>query len=155
MEELQILLVPDREHQKVFPDVLVVGFHNGKSLNDHLVRASLPILNNTLDNEPCGKSNCHVCILIVNTDTFSPITTDKTFKMNKNSLNCNSKKEVVYLLECKKCKNPYVGAAQTKFCVGSNDYKSAHKSFKTKKRGTQKLFHGHYIQDHHEGKDDW
>ena len=36
-----------------------------------------------------------------------------------------------------------------------NNYKSAHKSFKTKKRKTQKLFHGHYIQDDHEGKDDW
>ena len=36
-----------------------------------------------------------------------------------------------------------------------NNYKSAHKSFKTKKRETQKLFHGHYIQDDHEGKDDW
>ena len=35
-----------------------------------------------------------------------------------------------------------------------NNYKSAHKSFKTKKPKTQKLFHGHYIQDDHEGKDD-
>ena len=36
-----------------------------------------------------------------------------------------------------------------------NDYKSAYKSCKTKKRETQKLFHGHYIQDDHEGKEDW
>ena len=36
-----------------------------------------------------------------------------------------------------------------------NNYKSAHKSFKTKKRETQKLIHGHYIQDDREGKDDW
>ena len=35
-----------------------------------------------------------------------------------------------------------------------NNDKSAHKSFKTKKRGTQKLFHGYYIQDDHEEKDD-
>ena len=34
------------------------------------------------------------------------------------------------------------------------NYTSAHKSFKTKKQQTQKLFHGHYIQDDHEGKDD-
>ena len=33
-----------------------------------------------------------------------------------------------------------------------NNYKSAHKSFKTKKRETQKLFHGHHIQNDHEGK---
>ena len=36
-----------------------------------------------------------------------------------------------------------------------NNYKSADKSFKTKKRETQNLFHGHYMQDDHEGKDDW
>ena len=35
-----------------------------------------------------------------------------------------------------------------------NNYKSAQKSFKTKKRGTQKLFHRHCIQDDYEGKDD-
>ena len=35
-----------------------------------------------------------------------------------------------------------------------NNYKSVHKSFKSKNRETQKLFQGHYIQDYHEGKDD-
>ena len=33
-----------------------------------------------------------------------------------------------------------------------NNYKSTHKSFKTKKGGTQKLFHRYYQQDDHEGK---
>ena len=36
-----------------------------------------------------------------------------------------------------------------------NNCKRAHKSFKIKKRETQKLFHGHYIPDDHEGKIDW
>ena len=78
LEELQILLAPDTEHQKVFPNVRIVGFWHGKSLEDHLVRASLPILNNTLGSDPCGKRNCQVCQFIVNIDTFSPITTDET-----------------------------------------------------------------------------
>ena len=39
LEELQILLAPDKEHQKVFPNVPIVGFRNGESLKDHLVRA--------------------------------------------------------------------------------------------------------------------
>ena len=90
------------EHQKVFP-VAIVGFRNGKSLRGHLVRISLPILNNTLGSEPCGKRNCQVCQFIVNKDTFSPIITDETFEINKGPLNCYSKK-VVYLSECKKCK---------------------------------------------------
>ena len=51
-----------------------------------------------------------VCQFIVNTDTFNPITTDETFKINKSPLHFNSKK-VIYLSECKKYKNPYVGKA--------------------------------------------
>ena len=47
-------------------------------------------------------------------------------------LNCNAKK-VVYLSECKKCKNPYVGKAQTKLRMRFYNYKSANKSFKTTK----------------------
>ena len=94
MEKLQILLAPDKKYQKVFPDVSIVGFPNEKSLKDHLVRASLSILNNTLGSEPCGKRNCQVCQFIVNIDTFSPIKTDEAFKINKGPLNCNSKKVV-------------------------------------------------------------
>ena len=32
LEELQILLAPDKEHEKFFPEVPIVGFRNGKSL---------------------------------------------------------------------------------------------------------------------------
>ena len=67
MEELQILLVPDKEHQKVFPQAFIEGFRNGKSLKDHLVRVSLPILNQILGSELCGKRNCQVFQFIVNT----------------------------------------------------------------------------------------
>ena len=100
------------------------------------------------------KRNWQVCQFLVNTNIFSPITAYETFKINKGPLNCNSKK-VVYLSECKKCKNPYVDKAQTKFRMRLNNYKIAHISLKIKKRETLKLFHGHYIQDDHEGKDDW
>ena len=34
LEELQILLAPDKEHKKVFPEVPIVRFRNGKSLKD-------------------------------------------------------------------------------------------------------------------------
>ena len=114
LEELQVLLAPDKQHQKVFSNVPIVGFHNGKSLKDHLVRASLPILTQTLGSESCGKRNCQVCQFTVNADMFSSITTDETFKINKGPLNCNSKK-FIYLSECKKCKNPYVGKLKQNF----------------------------------------
>ena len=41
MKKLYILLTPNKEHKKVFPDMLVVGFWNGKSLKDYLVGAKL------------------------------------------------------------------------------------------------------------------
>ena len=39
LEELQIVLVPDEEHQKVIHNVPIVGFRNGKSLKDHICKS--------------------------------------------------------------------------------------------------------------------
>ena len=36
-----MILAPDKEHKKVFPEVPVVGLRNGKSYRDYLVRAAL------------------------------------------------------------------------------------------------------------------
>ena len=55
MEELHISLTPSKEDQKVFPGVPVVGFQNGKSLKDYLVRAKLPKIDESGRCEPCGK----------------------------------------------------------------------------------------------------
>ena len=44
MEELHILLTPNKEHKKAFPNVLLVGIQNDKSLKDFLVRATYPFL---------------------------------------------------------------------------------------------------------------
>ena len=41
LQELHLLLEPDKEHKKVFSFVLAVRFCNGKSLKDYLVRAAL------------------------------------------------------------------------------------------------------------------
>ena len=84
--------MPDKEHQKVFPNVPIVVFSNRKTLKDHLVRATILILNQALGSDPCGKRNCQVCQFIINTNTFCPTTTDETFEINKGPLKCNSKK---------------------------------------------------------------
>ena len=42
LQKVRIILTPDQEHKKVFQDIPVVGFRNGKILNDCLVRAKLP-----------------------------------------------------------------------------------------------------------------
>ena len=38
LQELQILLAPDKEHKKVFTEIPIVGFRNGKSIKDYQVR---------------------------------------------------------------------------------------------------------------------
>ena len=71
LEELQILLAPDKEHKKVFPEVPIVRFRNGKSLKDYLMRAALPKVDNAGGSEPCGKGTCQVCDHIITTNTFT------------------------------------------------------------------------------------
>ena len=54
LQELHLLLVPDKEHKKVFPSVPVTGFYN-KSFKDYLVRADLYKTNKTRRCEQCGR----------------------------------------------------------------------------------------------------
>ena len=61
LQELHLLLAPDKEHKKVFPDVPVVGFRNGKSPKDYLVRAAHPKTNEIGRCEQCGRKTCLLC----------------------------------------------------------------------------------------------
>ena len=109
------MLAPDKEHKKVFSEVPIVGFRNGKSLKDYLVRAPLPKMDNAGGPEPCGKNTCQVCDHITTTNTFTTKACREVFKIQSGPLNCNSER-VLYLLRCKICDNtPYVGKAKTKF----------------------------------------
>ena len=55
MEQLHIVLTPNKELEEVFPNVPVSGFRNGKSFKEFLVRARLPVLNASGRFEPYGK----------------------------------------------------------------------------------------------------
>ena len=132
LQELHILLTPDQEHKKVFQDIPVVGFRNGKSLKDHLVRVKLPNVEIAGRSESCGKGNCQVCDYICDTDAFTTKACGETFKIQRGILNCNSEK-VIYLLKCRICGEVlYVGKAKTKFRARFNNYKSAHRSYRKK-----------------------
>ena len=74
-------LAPDKELNKVFPDVPVVGFCYGKSLKDYLVRAALPKSNKTERCEPCAKKTCLVCNSVRTTTSFTTESFDETFKI--------------------------------------------------------------------------
>ena len=127
MEELQILLAPDKEHKKVFPEVPIMGFLYGKNLKDYLMRAALPKMDNAGDSEPYGKGTCQVYDHIITSNTFTTKACRKVFKTQSGPINCNSEK-VLYLLKYKIC--PYVGKTKTKFLLRFNNYKSKHQSFR-------------------------
>ena len=95
-----MLLAPDKEHKKVFPDVPVVGFRNGKSLKDYLVRAALPKTNETGRCEPCGKKTCLVYNSIITTTIFTTEACGEVFKIQSGRVNCKSEK-TLYILKCK------------------------------------------------------
>ena len=137
LQKLHILLTPDQKHKKVFQDILVAGFRNGKSLKDHLVRAKLPNVEVAGRSESCGKGNCQVCDYICHTDTFTTKACGETFKIQSGILNCNSQK-VVYLLKCRIC-----GEAPIE------------RSYRKKHKVSQQCFHEHYEQDSHNRIDDW
>ena len=60
-----LLLTPNAQHHKVFPEVLIFGFKRRKSLKDSLVRTKVPV-----EKETAGKSfgclgkRCEVCTFL-------------------------------------------------------------------------------------------
>ena len=77
-----MLLATDKEHEKVFPNVPVVEFRNGKSFKDYLVRAVLPKTNETGRCELCGKEACLVCNSMRTNITFTMQAYGETFKVH-------------------------------------------------------------------------
>ena len=120
-----------------------------------MVRAKLSNVEIVGRSESCGKGNCQVCDYICDKDTFTTKACGETFKIQSGILNCNSQ-EVVYLLKCGICgEAPYVVKAKTKFRARFNNYKSAHRSYRKKRKVSQQRFHEYYGQHSHNGIDDW
>lgn len=72
-------------------------------------------------NEPCGNSRCATCHYMVSTNTFRSKHTDQNFHI-RGSVNCCTPM-VVYLVECKKCSEQYVGS-----CFNFRSRMSGHRS---------------------------
>ena len=92
------------------------------------------------------------------TDSFSTKSCGEKFKIQSvqsGVLNCNSQK-VIYILKCRICGEAfYVGKVKTKFRARFNNYKSAYRSYRKKRKVSQQRFHEHYGQHSHNGIDDW
>ena len=78
---LQISLTPNKEHKMIFTEFPIVGFRNGKSLKDYLVRAALPKMDNAGGSEPCGKGTCQVCDHVITNNSFTTKACGQVFKI--------------------------------------------------------------------------
>ena len=58
-----MILASDDRHNKVFPDVPLIGFEINKNLKAHLVRSQLPDLDEVGRSKPCAGNipPCHLC----------------------------------------------------------------------------------------------
>ena len=132
LQELQVLLAPNKEHKKVFTDVPIVGFR-------------LPSESSVAKDRQCWRFW---------TVWEGYLSSAWWGLCQSRPLNCTSEK-VLYLLRCKICDDiPYVGKAKTKFHLWFDNYKSKHRSFRKGKQNVpQKRFHLHYVQDWHKGID--
>ena len=70
LQELQVWLASDKYHKKSFSKVPIVGFRNGNSPKDYLLKAALPKIENIGSSESCGRGTCKVCHYIIETNTF-------------------------------------------------------------------------------------
>ena len=89
LSKIHILLTPNEEHRKVFPDLPVVGFWNGKSLKDILVRAKLPSCETVKGySKGCQSKRCDVCNYVKPGNSFGDREGQHTYEIRSN-LNCN------------------------------------------------------------------
>ena len=162
----------DKEHRQVFSEIPMVSYRRAKSLSDILVRAMVKKEQVPSDwgCRGCnGKSNCEVCQAITADTHFSSKVTGQTFQIRGGPFHCNSK-NVVYLVQCRKCAIQYVGSCGSDDTDSDNRFRLRYNNYKTKFReyirrrdnGTlgkgkavsQTAFHAHFAQSDHCGIDD-
>ena len=137
LKELHCVLQTDEQHKKVFSDTPLVGFRNGKSLKNILVRAKLPKMeepDKQLGCRRCTRANCEVCENLIDAKDFKSTTTGEIFTIEKGPLTCTSHK-VVYLVTCKVCAKQNVGSTKNKYGSRFNNYKSVHRRVREKRLG--------------------
>ena len=137
----------------MFPEVSLVGFKNGKSLNDILVRTKV-----TKERQQkgfpkeCGGKRCQVSKYVKDSESFESKLVQSLKIKGEN--NCNIEM-IVYLVNCKFCQKQYVESTSTRFRLRFNNYKCWHTRDNFNKSVPQESFHAHFKEQSHNGMDDW
>ena len=141
-----ILHLSERTKQ-AFPQPPTVAYRRPKNLRDLLVRADLaPRANHPPGNTPCGRSRCKTCPALMTTDIFTSHCTGKTYTL-RTAATCKSK-DVVYLIQCKRCGLQYVGETEQAL----NERLNSHRS-DIKRKNIDKPVAAHFNKPGHSSTD--
>ena len=135
---LPVLHVSDKLKGAI-PEAPIIAYCRPKNLRDLLVRAELkPISEDT--------RRCKTCQHIRATDTFRSTVTSQSYKVHTTAT-CKTK-NLVYLIECRKCNKQYVGETENALHIRLNGHRS---DVKTKKMEKPVAAHfnlpGHSMED--------
>ncbi len=95
---------------------IIFGYRKNKSLKDMLVRAKLPMAQNTNDKthtskNVCKTKNCNHCPLLNKSGQIMSSYTDTKYTCKMN-ITCKSS-NLIYCIQCRTCKKQYVGQTST------------------------------------------
>ena len=100
--------------KKAVPNPPLVANRRPKNLKDLLVRVTMkPPQHLYQGNSPCGRPSCKSCTHIQTSITFESATTGEKFPARVTA-NCRTK-NIIYLIECQKCKNCISGKWRTPY----------------------------------------
>ena len=109
--------------KRAFPKPPTIAYRRPKNLRDLLVRADLaPRTPHPRGTTLCGRSRCKTCSALISTDTFTSHYTGKTYTL-RTAATCKSR-DVVYLLQCRKCGLQYVGETEQALNERLNSHRS-------------------------------
>ena len=109
--------------KKAVPNPPLVANRRSKNLNDLLVRATMkPPQQLHEGNSPCGRPRCKSCTHIRAGTTFESARTGEKFRARVTT-NCRTK-NIVYLIECRKCRKQYIGETDNPLHLRMNSHRS-------------------------------
>lgn len=149
LQECQVLLAADKEHKKVYLEVLIIEFRNGTSLKNNIVRAILPKIANVGGSKTSRKNTCQVCYYVIKTNLFKTKARQKYIKFKMDLLIVTQKEfftfwgvtfmMIIPMLEMLK-QSSISSLITTKVKIGLLEKKN--------KNSPQKRFHSQCVQDY-------
>ena len=142
-------LYADDEVKKLFSLGTMVLFRSARKVSSYIVRAKPSPLVRDIGSCKCAKKRCQVCQSVVETDSFTSTSTEKTYNIN-HQFNC-SDKCLIYLLTCKTCLKQYVGQTVDEFRYRWNSYKHNNKKYLRGQSCFQQHIFEHFNSPGHKG----